>query len=133
SLGELYVFDFDAGHALGRFTYARAAARVEGEWQLEDARESVFHDEAVTSRSVAGEPWATSLRLQQLRALWLEPRDLSLAELYRTIGGLRAQRQNPLSYEVAFWQRASAPVYIGLMVLLAVPMVVVGPRALRIG
>ena len=42
------------------------------------------------------------------------------------MGGLRAQRQNPLSYEVAFWQRASTPVYIGLMVLLAVSMVLFG-------
>ena len=133
SLGELYVYDFDAERALGRFTYARAASRVVDEWQLEDGRESVFHDDVVTNRRVGVEPWATSIRPRQVQALWLEPRDLSLAELYRTMGGLRAQRQNPLSYEVAFWQRASTPVYIGLMVLLAVSMVLVGPRAMRIG
>jgi lipopolysaccharide export system permease protein len=132
SLGELYVYDF-AERALGRFTYARAATRVGNEWQLEDGRESVFHDEVVTNRRVSVEPWATSIRPPQVRALWLEPRDLSLAELYRTIRELRAQRQNPLSYEVAFWQRASTPVYIGLMVLLAVSMVLVGPHAMRIG
>ena len=39
---------------------------------------------------------------------------------------LRKQRQNPLSYEVAFWRRVSAPVYMGVMVLRAVPMVLVG-------
>ena len=39
---------------------------------------------------------------------------------------LRQQRENPLSYEVAFWRRVSAPVYMGVMVLLAVPMALVG-------
>ena len=60
---------------------------------------------------------------KRVQALWLEPRDLSLAELARTIASLRAQGQNPLTHQVAFWRRISAPVYMGAMVLLAVPMV----------
>lgn len=133
SLGELYVFDFDDQRALARFTSARGATYVDGQWRLEDLRESAFHDEQTTNRRAAGEPWNTSIDPRQLRALWVEPRDLSLAELYRTIRALREQRQNPLSYEVAFWQRASTPVYIGVMVLLAVPMVLVGRRPVRLG
>jgi lipopolysaccharide export system permease protein len=133
SLAEVYVFEFDGRRALERSTYARAAARVDDAWRLEDVRESAFHAEGVTTRRAAVEPWATSIRPQQLRALWLEPRDLSLTELYRTIRALREQRQNPLGYQVAFWQRATTPVYIGVMVLLAVPLVLVGRRPLRIG
>jgi len=67
-----------------------------------------------------------SIDPQQIQTLWLEPHDLSLAERHRTIRSLRKRRQNPLTYEVAFWRRVSAPVYMGVMVLRAVPRVLVG-------
>jgi lipopolysaccharide export system permease protein len=133
SLGEVYEFDFAGGRELARFTHARTATRVSGQWQLEELRESTFHDEVSTSRSVATAPWSTAIDPRQVQRLWLEPRDLSLAELARTIRSLRAQRQNSLSYEVAFWRRVSAPVYMGMMVLLAVPMVMVSGRGVRVG
>jgi lipopolysaccharide export system permease protein len=133
SLSEVYLFDFDGGRELARFTHARTAAQVDGQWQLRDARESTFHDEVASNRSAAVVPWQTALDPKQIQTLWLEPRDLSLAELARTMRALRTQRQNPLSYEVAFWRRVSAPVYMGVMVLLAVPMVMVGGRAVRVG
>ena len=74
-----------------------------------------------------------SIDPQQIQTLWLEPHDLSLAERHRTIRSLRKRRQNPLTYEVAFWRRVSAPVYMGVMVMLAVPMVLVGGRSVRLG
>lgn len=133
SLGDVYLFDFDEGRELVRFTHAKSAAPVDGAWQLQDLRESAFAADTSTDRMRAAAPWATVLSPKRMQALWLEPRDLSLVELRRTIGALRAQRQNPLGHEVAFWRRVSAPVYMGVMVLLAVPMVMVGGRAVRIG
>ncbi|MCC6849329.1 MAG: LPS export ABC transporter permease LptG [Deltaproteobacteria bacterium] len=133
SLGEVYEFDFAGGRALSRFTYARAAVPEADGWRLRDLRESTFHDDVATTRGAAFEPWRVDVDPQRLRTLWLEPRDLSLAELVRTIRTLRAQRQNPLAHEVAFWRRVSAPVYMGVMVLLAVPMVMASGRAVRVG
>lgn len=133
TLSEVYLFDFDGRRELARFAHAQAAAQVEGQWQLQDLRESIFHDEVSTNRSLTTAPWSTSIDPKQIQRLWLEPRDLALAELRRTIRSLRAQHQNPLSYEVAFWRRVSAPVYMGVMVLLAVPMVMVGGRTVRVG
>jgi lipopolysaccharide export system permease protein len=133
SLGELYLFDFADGRKLARFAHARAATRVEGRWQLQELSESTFHDEASTSRSVDAAPWDTSIDPRQIQTLWLEPRDLSLVDLGRTIQRLRAQHQNPLAYEVAFWRRVSAPVYTEVMILLAMPMVMVSGRAVRVG
>ncbi|MCC6765768.1 MAG: LPS export ABC transporter permease LptG [Deltaproteobacteria bacterium] len=133
SLGEVYEFDFAGGRALARFTYARVALPTADGWRLRDLRESTFHDDVATTRSAALEPWRVDVAPKRLQTLWLEPRDLSLAELVRTIVTLRAQRQNPIAHEVAFWRRASAPVYMGVMVLLAVPMVMVSGRAVRVG
>ena len=133
SLGEVYLFDFAGGRELVRFTHAKTAAPVDGQWQLQDLRESTFHDDTSNDRALASTPWPTILSPRRMQALWLEPRDLSLAELQRTIRTLRTQRQNPLGHEVAFWRRVSAPVYMGVMVLLAVPMVMVRGRTVRIG
>ncbi len=133
SLGEVYVFDFAGGRKLARFVHARTAARVDGRWQLQEVRESTFQDEASTNRSLDTAPWDTSIDPRQIRSLWLEPRDLALGDLRRTIRRFRAQHQNPLVYEVAFWRRVSAPIYTEVMILLAVPMVMVSGRSVRIG
>lgn len=133
SLGEVYLFDFAGGRELVRFTHAKSAAPIDGRWQLQDLRESSLTDDTSVDRVLATAPWTTELGPKRMQALWLEPRDLSLAELRRTIATLRSQRQNPLGHEVAFWRRVSAPVYMGVMVLLAVPMVMVRGRTVRIG
>jgi lipopolysaccharide export system permease protein len=133
SLSDVYQFDFANGRELTRFAYAQAAVAVDGAWQLHDVRESTFHDETATTERVATVPWRLGVEPSRVQSLWLAPRDLSLAELARTIATLRARGQNPLTHEVAFWRRVSAPVYMGVMVLLAVPMVMVSGRAVRVG
>lgn len=132
-LEQVYEFDFDATRRLVRFAHATSAAEVDGAWQLQHIRESMLHDEVSTNRDVATTPWRTVFDPSSIQTLWLEPRDLSLLELSRTMQALRAQGQNPLGHEVAFWRRVSAPVYMGVMVLLAMPMVMVSGRSVRIG
>jgi lipopolysaccharide export system permease protein len=133
ALDQVYEFAFDDARRLVKFTHAATAVRDGDAWQLRDVRESALHDEVSTNRTVDSVPWSTSFDARRLETLWLEPRDLSLVELGRTIRSLRAQGQNPLGHEVAFWRRASAPVYMGVMDLLAVPMVMVCGRAVRVG
>lgn len=133
SFGEVYQFDFASGRRLASFAHARAAQPAADGWRLDDFRESTFHDDVVTTRRAATEPWHLDVDPRRIQALWLEPRDLSLAELVRTIRSLRAQGQNPLTHEVAFWRRVTTPVYMGVMVLLAVPLVMVSGRAVRVG
>jgi lipopolysaccharide export system permease protein len=118
---------------LTRFVHATSAVQVDGAWQLENLRESTFARDVSENRQIASEPWSTAIDPRQIRSLWLEPHDLSFGELRRAIRLLRAQGQNPLAHEVAFWRRVTAPVYMGVMVLLAVPLVLVSGRTVRIG
>lgn len=133
SLGEIHLFDFDDRRLLTRFVHAASAAPADGAWRLENVRESTFARDVAANRQIAAEPWTTTIDPKQIRSLWLEPHDLALGELRRTIHLLRAQGQNPLAHEVAFWRRVTAPVYMGAMVLLAVPLVLVSGRAVRLG
>ncbi len=96
-------------------------------------RERALTDAGATTRQAAAEPWATTIDVRRVRTLWLQPEDLGIGDLYRTIRSLRDHRQNPVSYEIAFWRRISAPVYMAVMVLLAVPIIVVSGRTVRVG
>ena len=133
SLGDVYVFDFEHGRELRRFVHAASATPDAGGWRMADLGETVIGGDVATHRRMASASWNGALDAQQLQALWLAPEDLSLLALGRTIRILRDQGQNPLAHEVAFWRRLTAPVYMGVMVLLAVPMVLVGGRAIRLG
>jgi len=130
SFSDVYVFDLPGGRELERFAYAPTAVQTDGGWQLRDVHEQSFHGAASTRAST---PWDFAIDPKQVRTLWLEPHDLSLVELGRTIRSLRAQDQNPLTYQVAFWRRLCAPVYMIVMVLLAVPMVMMSGRSIRVG
>jgi lipopolysaccharide export system permease protein len=133
SLGNVHVFDFDDAHALRRFTRAATATRDGEHWQLADVQKSELRDDGATTRHVPSEEWEAPIEAGRLKALWLQPEDVSAAELHRTIGWLQRHQQNPLRYELAFWRRISAPLYTVIMVMLAVPIVLMsGPRA-RIG
>lgn len=132
SLGDVYEFDFDNGE-LHRITYAESAERRDGGWALEDVHESIVGEGDAPGRQIAQKAWDPGIDPGQLQSLWLRPEDLSIAELSRTIELLRRQRQNPLSYELAFWQAVTAPLYAVVMVLLAVPLVLVVGRGVRVG
>jgi len=133
ALGDVYVFDFDSGRNLRRYVHAGAASQTGEQWQLEDVREHVLADGEGTTRYAATVPWATTIDVRRVRTLWLQPEDLGVGDLYRTIRSLRDHRQNPVSYEVAFWRRISAPLQIGVMVLLAVPIIVGSGQTVRVG
>jgi lipopolysaccharide export system permease protein len=132
SLREVYLFDFDAGHRLERFVHAGGATPAAGAWRLDEIRASIVAGDGSEDREVVAMPWTTAIDPRQMRLLWLEPDDLSLAELRRVITLQRERGQNPLGHEVALWRRASAPLYMGIMVLLGVPMVMGSGRTIRL-
>ena len=132
SFGDVYVFDLPGGRELERFAYAPTALQIGGRWQLRDVHEQSFGARTSETRADSA-PWDFAIDPKEVRTLWLEPHDLSLVELARTIRSLRLQDQNPLNYQVAFWRRLCAPMYMVVMVLLAVPMVMMGGRSIRVG
>jgi lipopolysaccharide export system permease protein len=133
SLGDIFIYDFENVHTLRRFARARTATRHDGQWTLADVEESVFTSGGATTRHVATEAWDALIDPGRLKALWLQPEDISATDLHRTIGWLRLRGQSPLRYELAFWRRVSAPLYTVLMVMLALPVVLMAGARARIG
>lgn len=133
SLADVSIYDFGAD-GLRRIAHAATAVLAADGWVLRDVHESVIDgDDQVSTRRVAQEVEDLEVDARQLQTTWLRPEDLSIAELHRAAAALRAQGQNPLSYELAFWQKVSAPPYALVMVLLAVPIVLASRRTTRSG
>jgi len=129
SLSGVLVLELDAAHKLRRVLRAGRAFRRGDGWRLGDLRESVITNDGVQTRQAAEADWDAKLAPAHLRALWLQPEDLSMRDLAHTTALMRQHHQNTLSFEIAWLRRASSPIYIVLMVGLALSVVgTVGQR-----
>jgi lipopolysaccharide export system permease protein len=134
ALGEIYLYHFDGGRRLVRVTYARGASYTPRDgWHLEDLVESRFGDRSVTTERLPDRAWATALRPAELRVLFMPPEELSMLDLYRSIGSLRERGESPRRHEMAFWRRLGRPLMTGLMVLVGIPFVLAAPRGVALG
>lgn len=126
-LGGIDVYEFDEEGRLRVFLHARLADIGDGRrWLLTDVLEKEFGPEGVATRRVPTLAWESFLGREQVDLLALPASSLSLSDLYRYVGVLRAGGQDPARYEVALWQKVSMPLATGSMVLLAI-LFVFGP------
>jgi lipopolysaccharide export system permease protein len=133
ALQDLYVYDFDDRRRMTSFTYVQTASYTNQQWRLEGLVESRITEDAVTTQRVPVRMWDTFLNPKQLRVLFLPPDDLSLFDLYRSIGSLRQRGENPRRHQLAFWRRITMPIVTGIMVFLAIPFILTGLRTLALG
>lgn len=135
SLSSLLILELEGTHSLRRVIRAESALprspksqdksqHTSQQWTLYNTRESTITAQGLRTRQASEQAWDVDLAPSQLRALWLRPEDLSMRELSQTSTGLRKQHLNNLVYEIAWLRRASAPIYIVLMVGLALAIVV---------
>lgn len=123
-LGGVEVYEFDGEGRLRVFLHARRADLVDARrWLLTDVLEKQFAPEGVTTRRLPVRAWESFLGREQVDLLVLPASSLSLSDLYRYVGVLRAGGQDPARYQLALWQKASMPLATGAMVLLAIPFV----------
>ena len=132
-LGQIYEFDLVPGQALRRILHARGAVPADGGWTLSEVTDTVIRDDGASTDRLATQAWAAPIDAARLHALSRPPQELSLAELSRVARALRAQRQQPHAYELAFWRRLVAPLATVAMVLLAMPLALPSGRAVRRG
>jgi lipopolysaccharide export system permease protein len=120
-LADVRVFGFDDAGALTSFRHAKLATQEGKTWTLHDVRDTRVSPSGAVSTNHPSQAWQTSLDPQVLEASVVHPEYLSLRDLSRNIGYLRANRQNPGVYVNAYWTRAFYPVNTFLLVLAALP------------
>jgi lipopolysaccharide export system permease protein len=130
---DVYVYDFDPAHRMRRFTYAQSATYADRRWTLAGLTDKLITDDGVQTEQVAARPLAIEMSPRQLGLMRIPPEELSLADLYRGIGAARRQGESAEHLELAWWQRATMPLVILVMVFLAVALVLSAPRPVTLG
>ena len=128
SLHGLVIYTPGDGPRLLSASSVSRARYMEGQWQLEDIRTSLFAAQTVVIESATH---AVSAHLVEPRLAQLLTRDaqtLTLVELGRYIEYLKRNGSNVTEYRLRYWQRLATPLAVVAMLLLAVGLVL-GPLA----
>jgi lipopolysaccharide export system permease protein len=130
SLRDVRIYDFDAAGRLRTLRAAREAQWQRGqEWTLTDVAETHFGDADIRVVRHAQQRWRTVLTPDMLAVLLIAPEKMSARSLYRYVAHLRANDQTSTRYELALWAKFINPLIIPVMMLIAIPFALTGPRA----
>jgi len=130
---EIYFYEFGNNNQLRKSLYADSAVYADGQWLMENIRESVFIGAEVESRILENATWDSLLDPDILNVVMVRPQYLTMVDLVRYINYLRQNAQNTRIYEQALWAKLVKPVSIFAMIILAVPLVRGNSRFAAIG
>ena len=120
---DMFIYEIDAQGALRTVTHAKHAQYRDAAWVLESVRRSEFTAGGVVTRFTPRTVWETRFGpdLVELASARLE--SLSGLALVQYIDYLRDNRLESAAYELALWMKVVYPLAIGVMIVLAVPLV----------
>jgi len=132
---DIYIYEFDAEDRLRASTYARRGRYVNDQWVLEDIEQSVIDNEndKVVRNDLKLAAWGSLLNPEVINLVTIKPDYLSLWGLLKYIEYLKQNAQNSQRYEQALWSKFASPFTILALIVLAVPMVRIGGRAVAVG
>ena len=122
TLLDISIYEFNEDHHLRTITAAKHAVYLgDNNWRLEDVEQTAFHSQGTTASRQASIKWHSALNVDILRALLMEPKQMSVLDLYSYIGHLRDNNQKTAPYEVVMWNKLMYPLTVLVMMLLALP------------
>lgn len=126
---EIYGFDSD-----GRLGWIRSADQASWQdrqqsWALRQVMETRFGTEGLSAVRHARQDWQSVLTPDILSVLLVAPEKMSARTLWRYVAHLKENRQKATRYELALWSKFISPFVIPIMMLIAMPFAIQGPRA----
>ena len=125
---EIYGFGTE-----GRLDSIRAADEADWQggqrWELKQILETRFSNEGIRAERHASQEWQSVLTPDILSILLVAPEQMSARTLWRYVEHLRENGQKATRYELALWSKFLNPFVIPIMMLIAVPFAVQGPRS----
>ncbi len=122
-LGGIRVYAFDEQHRLIQATKAEQAYYRDGQWLLEDVRQSSVDESGVETAITPAQAWDSLLSPDLLNVVVVKPENLSGRDLFRYVRYLEANELDSQRYRLAFWGKLTAPLGGVVMLFLAVPFV----------
>jgi len=116
------IYRLDAQLKLQSLLAAERARYVDGQWQLEQVRETRFLPSGeAQSSALPTAQWQGSVTPNVLRLYLLQADALSVAGLSRLIDYLDANRLDAAKYRLQFWHKLIEPLTVMAMAVFAVP------------
>jgi len=124
---EIYGFDAD-----GRLNSIRAAEKANWRgsqtWDLQQVMETRFDADGVRAARSERQDWRSVLTPDILSVLLVAPEKMSARTLWRYVAHLKENNQKATRYELALWSKFISPLVIPIMMLIAMPFAIQGPR-----
>lgn len=124
---EIYGFEAD-----GRLGWIRAADRAtwrsDQMWDMQQVVETHFDADGIHAVRSAHQSWQSVLTPDILSVLLIAPEKMSARTLWRYVAHLKENGQKATRYELALWSKFIGPFVIPIMMLIAMPFAIQGPR-----
>ena len=125
---EIYGFKAD-----GSLDWIRAAEQADWRggqtWDLQGVMETHFGDDGIRAVRTERQDWQSVLTPDILSVLLIAPEKMSARTLWRYVAHLKENKQKASRYELALWTKFISPFVIPIMMLIAMPFAIQGPRA----
>jgi len=124
---EIYGFNAD-----GRLDWIRAADQARWKngqsWELQQVVETRFDADGIRADRRERQNWQSVLTPDILSVLLVAPEKMSARTLWRYVEHLKENGQKATRYEFALWSKFISPFVIPIMMLIAMPFAIQGPR-----
>lgn len=98
---------------------AEKAQVANNQWILYNVKSSEFNDNRIDTHHQSQREWQTPISNQLLDVLIVKPEQMSFVSLTRYIHYLKANNQQTLAYDVAWWNKLVYPIATMVMALVA--------------
>ena len=124
---------FNDQHQLVSASFTKQAIFQGDHWQEEDVAVTYFEEGSTRVENVPSRRWDTQLRPDLLNILVLDPKNLSIRNLYYYIDYLSEQHIENRDYSLSFWQKVLEPLATASLVLIAISFVCGPLRSVTMG
>jgi lipopolysaccharide export system permease protein len=130
TLRGIEIYGFDADGSLGWIRAAEQASwRGHQTWDLQQVVETRFGVDGIQAVRSENQDWQSVLTPDILSVLLVAPEKMSARALWRYVAHLKENKQKATRYEIALWSKFISPFVIPIMMLIAMPFAIQGPRA----
>ncbi len=130
TLRGIEIYGFDAEGSLSWIRAAEQAGWRGGQtWDLQQVMETRFGSDGIRATRSARQDWQSVLTPDILSVLLVAPEKMSARTLWRYVAHLKENNQKATRYELALWSKFISPFVIPIMMLIAMPFAIQGPRA----
>lgn len=122
-LHGITFYDFDDQQELTRIRTAEEARFQGDHWEMEHVTELVLGREQNTETRHERQNWDTGLTPQSLSVVMVQPRDMSISNLYNYTRYLEEQGLNADNYLLSFWRKVTQPLGTFALVILGISFI----------